>query len=88
MLHAAAARAAPGCTSFRNLHDHHIRFRSAQGSDALWNRTTLCAYHHQRGVHAGGVGCTGRAPERLRFELGLRAGQPPLAVYRSGDVMG
>ena len=78
----------PGCTSYRNLHDHHIRFRSAQGSDALWNRTTLCAYHHQRGVHAGVVGCTGRAPERLRFELGLRAGQPPLAVYRSGDVMG
>jgi hypothetical protein len=77
----------PGCTSYRNLHDHHIRFRSAGGSNALWNRTTLCAHHHQRGVHAGVVGCTGRAPERLRFALGLRAGHPPLAVYRSGDVM-
>jgi hypothetical protein len=77
----------PGCTSYRNLHDHHIRFRSAGGSNALRNRTTLCAHHHQRGVHAGVVRCTGRAPGRLRFELGLRAGRPPLAVYRSGDVV-
>jgi hypothetical protein len=38
-------------------------------------------------LHAAVVGCTGRAPERLRFELGLRAGQPPMVVYRSGDVM-
>jgi len=77
----------PGCTSYRNLHDHHIRFRSAGGSDDLWNRTTLCAHHHQRGVHAGIVRCLGRAPGGLRFELGLRPGQPPLAVYGSGDVV-
>jgi len=25
----------------QNLHDHHIRFRSAQGSDALDNRVML-----------------------------------------------
>jgi len=72
---------APGCSSVRNLHDHHIRFRSAGGSDALSNRTTLCAWHHLRGVHAGLVRCTGTAPRRLRFELGLRPGMPPLAVY-------
>ena len=77
---------APGCTSYRNLHDHHVRFRSAGGSDALSNRTTLCAWHHQRGVHAGVVRCTGEAPGRLRFELGVRSGGPPLVVYRSGDV--
>ncbi len=75
----------PGCSSFRNLHDHHIVFRSAGGSDDLSNRTTLCAWHHLRGVHAGIVRCTGRAPGGLRFELGLRKGQSPLAVYRSGD---
>ena len=68
----------PGCTSMRNLHDHHIEFRSAGGSDELENRTTLCAFHHLRGVHAGVVRLTGRAPDRLRFEL-------PLAVYASGD---
>ena len=79
---------APGCTSYRNLHDHHIRFRSAGGSDDLSNRTTLCAWHHLRGVHAGVVRCTGRAPHGLRFELGVRRGKPPLAVYRSGDVAG
>jgi hypothetical protein len=71
----------PGCTSYRNLHDHHIRFRSAGGSDALANRTTLCAFHHLRGVHAGRVRVAGSAPRRLRFELGLRPGRPPLVVY-------
>jgi hypothetical protein len=76
----------PGCSSYRNLHDHHIRFRSAGGSDEIANRTTLCAWHHHRGVHAGRVRVRGRAPEGLRVELGLRRGQPPLVAYRSGDV--
>jgi hypothetical protein len=39
--------AVPGCTSMQNLHDHHIRFRSAGGSDAPENRVTLCAFHHR-----------------------------------------
>jgi hypothetical protein len=78
--------AVPGCTSRRNLHDHHVVFRSAGGSDAADNRVTLCAFHHQRGVHAGIVRVSGRAPDALVFELGLRAGAPPLARYRSGDV--
>ncbi|MBW2274390.1 MAG: HNH endonuclease [Deltaproteobacteria bacterium] len=75
----------PGCTSYdnlhNNLHDHHIRFRSAGGSDLLSNRTTLCAAHHQRGVHAGRMRCSGSAPDGLRFELGLREGHPPLVRY-------
>ncbi len=77
---------APGCSSFRNLHDHHIVFRSAGGSNDLANRTTLCAWHHLRGVHEGIVGCSGLAPDGLRFELGLRHGGPPLAVYQPGEV--
>ena len=68
----------PICTSMRSLHDHHIVFRSAGGGDELENRVTLCAFHHLRGVHSGLVSVTGRAPDRLRFEL-------PLAVYASGD---
>jgi hypothetical protein len=76
----------PGCTSYRNLHAHHVRFRSRHGSDAAWNLTTLCAWHHQRAVHGERVvRIVGRAPDRLRFELGVRPGQAPLAVYRSGD---
>ncbi|MEN8183566.1 MAG: HNH endonuclease, partial [Myxococcota bacterium] len=77
--------AVPGCTSYRNLQVHHVVFRSQGGDDEPENLITLCAWHHQRGVHGGLVRITGRAPDRLRFELGLRDGEPPLAVYDSGD---
>jgi hypothetical protein len=56
--------------------------------DALGNRTTLCAAHHLRGVHAGRIRITGEAPDRLRFELGLRPGVAPLEVWGSGEVRG
>ena len=68
----------PGCTSQRNLHAHHVLFRSAGGSDDDANLTTLCAAHHQRGVHAGVIRISGRAPGELVFEL-------PLGRFRSGD---
>jgi hypothetical protein len=79
--------AVPGCTSRRSLHDHHVTFRSAGGSDAAENRVTLCAFHHQRCLHAGRLGVKGCAPDALLFELGLRPGAAPLARYRSGDVV-
>ena len=78
---------APGCTSFRNLHDHHIVFRSAGGSNDLANRTTLCAWHHLRGVHAGVVRCTGVAPDALRFALGVRRDGAAVVVYGAGEVV-
>jgi hypothetical protein len=71
--------AVPGCTSRRNLHDHHVAFLSAGGSDAPDNRVTLCAFHHLRSLHAGRMRIRGLAPDRLIFEL-------PLGVYRTGDV--
>ena len=90
--------AVPGCSSRRNLQNHHIHFRSARGSDEAWNRVTLCAFHHLRGVHAGRARVRGQAPEGLVFELGLRdgakgggraggagGGERPLVGYRSGD---
>jgi len=77
--------AVPGCTSYRNLQLHHIVFRSQGGGDEPENLITLCAWHHQRGVHGGLVRITGRAPDRLRFELGLREGEPPLVVYDSEE---
>jgi hypothetical protein len=70
----------PGCTARRNLQSHHIRFRSVCGPDVAWNRTTLCAHHHQRGVHAGRLAISGRAPDRLIYELGV-------GRFRSGDVV-
>jgi hypothetical protein len=69
----------PGCTARRNLQSHHIRFRSARGPDVAWNRTTLCAYHHHRGVHARTLAIRGRAPDGLVYELGV-------GRFRSGDV--
>jgi hypothetical protein len=76
----------PGCTSRRNLQSHHIRFRSAGGPDEPGNRTTLCAFHHQRGVHDGRVRIAGRAPGGLIYALGTRRRGPPLARFRSGDI--
>jgi hypothetical protein len=78
--------AVPGCTSMQNLHDHHIRFRSAGGSDAPANRVTLCAFHHLRGVHAQRLRCLGRAPDGLTWQMGIRPGAAPLVAYRSGDL--
>jgi len=69
----------PGCTARRNLQSHHIRFRSARGPDVAWNRTTLCAVHHHRGVHAGSLALHGRAPDGLVYELGV-------GRFGSGDV--
>jgi hypothetical protein len=57
------------------------------GGDELANRALLHAGHHLRGVHAGRVRVIGSAPKGLRFELGLRPGQPPLLRYRSGDQL-
>jgi hypothetical protein len=81
----------PGCTGWRELQSHHIRFRSAGGPDEAWNRTTLCAFHHQRAVHGarGGLGVygrtvriRGRAPAALVFELGPE----PAERFASGDL--
>jgi hypothetical protein len=68
----------PGCTSQRNLHAHHVLFRSRGGGDEDANLTTLCAAHHQRCVHAGVIRISGRAPDRLVFDM-------PIGRFRSGD---
>jgi len=70
----------PGCSSYRNLHNHHIEYRSHGGPDDGWNRTTLCAAHHQRAVHQGigRIRIRGRAPDGLHYEL-------PLVTYGPGE---
>ena len=46
--------AVPACSSRRNLHVHHIAFRSAGGTDDPGNLITLCASHHLHGIHGAG----------------------------------
>lgn len=60
----------PGCSSRRNLHDHHVRFRSHRGDNRRSNRTTVCAAHHLHGIHGGTIRVSGAAPA-LRWELPL-----------------
>jgi hypothetical protein len=61
----------PGCSSRRNLHDHHVRFRSRGGGNQCGNRTTVCAAHHLHGIHGGTIHVTGEAPHALRWDLPL-----------------
>jgi hypothetical protein len=60
---------APGCTSRRNLEDHHV-YRSRRGSDEPSNRTCLCRFHHQRGEHGDLASCRGAAPLGILWRLG------------------
>ena len=64
--------AAPGCTSRRNLEDHHLRYRSRGGDNDESNRTCLCRFHHQRGEHGGLARCRGTAPLDITWRLGRK----------------
>jgi hypothetical protein len=70
--------AVPVCTARRDLHDHHLVFRSRGGGNERENRVTLCAWHHLRGVHAGRVRAEGEAPDGITWEIGVRTGRRPL----------
>jgi hypothetical protein len=50
-------------------HAHHVQYRSRGGSDDLPNLSSLCAVHHLQGVHGGWIRVTGKAPDRLRWEI-------------------
>jgi len=75
---------APGCSLRRSLEVPHIVFRSHRGSEAPWNKITLCAAHHRHAAHAGTLRIRGRAPHDLVWEVGIRPGRAPRWVYR-GD---
>jgi len=63
---------APGCTSRKNLDDHHVVYRSRRGGNALDNRTCLCRFHHKRGEHGELATCRGRAPLGILWRLGKK----------------
>jgi hypothetical protein len=75
----------PGCSSRRNLHVHHVVFRSHGGSDEDRNLTTLCLAHHVKGVHEGHITIEGEAPDRLTIQLGVERGEKPFAVWHRGE---
>ncbi len=78
----------PACASRRNLHDHHLRFRSRGGGGERENRIAVCAWHHLRGLHGGVVRARGVAPAAVRWELGLRPGRPPLLSFVGDTYVG
>jgi 5-methylcytosine-specific restriction endonuclease McrA len=60
----------PGCTGRKQLHVHHVVFRSHFGNKREIdkhhpsNLVTVCAFHH-RMIHAAAIGVSGRAPHEL-----------------------
>ena len=75
----------PCCTSRRNLHVHHIIFRSQGGGDEDWNRGTLCAGHHHQCLHRYHVVAHGRAPDAIEWTFGATEWNGPL-MRLAGDV--
>jgi hypothetical protein len=74
----------PACSSRRNLHDHHVVFRSKGGGNERGNRITACVSHHLHGIHEGIVTAEGKAPHGINWALGCRRGEEPLMRLR-GD---
>jgi len=71
----------PACSSRRNLHDHHVVYRSRGGGNERANRVAVCAAHHLHGIHPGVIQAWGLAPHDIHWELGVRWGAPPLLTY-------
>ncbi|MDQ7824901.1 MAG: HNH endonuclease signature motif containing protein [Candidatus Eremiobacteraeota bacterium] len=78
---------APGCRCRRNLHAHHIKYRSHGGPDTEGNLITLCIAHHLRCLHEGYLIIRGRAPHRLTFIFPRgRRGLSPLQKWEAAPA--
>ncbi len=75
----------PACSGRRNLHDHHVRFRSRGGDNRRTNRITVCAWHHLRAIHCGLVRAWGTAPDGIRWQLGLEGARSWALLDFLGD---
>ena len=71
----------PGCSSRRNLHDHHLKYRSRGGGNERENRSAVCVAHHLHGIHPGTIRAWGTAPGDVHWQLGVRSDGPPLLSY-------
>jgi len=61
----------PGCSRLAD-HAHHVIPLSQGGTDDPENLVGVCAAHHLHCIHRGWVRVSGRAPDRLVWELGER----------------
>ena len=76
--------AVPACSSRRNLHDHHVLFRSRGGDNARDNRVTVCSAHH---LHAfTPVGCAHPASRRRRWCGNSASGRVGRRCYGSSAM--
>jgi hypothetical protein len=77
----------PGCSNRRNIHAHHLEFRSQGGCNASHNLLSLCAAHHLWILHIlHGLKVEGKAPDDLTFTFGPCSspeGQP-FMIYSGG----
>ncbi len=77
---ATAALHGAGVQLARNLHDHHLRFRSRAATTgattAPWSAPRIICMHPRRTIHASGV-----APHAIEWRLGVRLGVPPFLAY-------
>lgn len=61
---------APGCTVRVGMEDHHIVYRSRNGSDELHNQIVLCAFHHRQGEHGDFMRVWGKSPDGVHWIIG------------------
>jgi hypothetical protein len=71
----------PGCSSRRNLQEHHVVFRAQGGRDDDDNLVAICATHHLQGIHAGRLRCHRLPDGLLAWEFGAQDGGGPLVRY-------
>jgi hypothetical protein len=77
----------PGCSNRRNIHAHHLKFRSRGGCNCKSNILCLCASHHLWILHIlHGLKIEGTAPDDLTFTFGPCSGPEgqPFMIYSSG----
>jgi hypothetical protein len=74
----------PGC-SRAAIHAHHVRYSSHGGDDSDENEVGTCPAHHLHAIHRGWIRVRGRAPDALRWELGVRCDGTPLEVFGPDD---
>lgn len=70
----------PGCT-VRGGAAHHLRYRSQLGPDEMWNLLFVCYIHHILGEHRRRIRISGRVPERVVFELGIKPDGTALETF-------
>ena len=76
----------PGCSRLAS-HAHHLVPRSAGGGDEPDNLAGVCTAHHLHCIHRGWIRVSGRAPDKLVWELGGDPAPPQAASASSSAGM-